>query len=73
MSLFTKTKEIIIIDIINPKSSFHKKLVKSFNGCRIKALKKWFPELDDYDIDSLLDDNYIEKIDILRVLNNKKY
>ena len=52
-------KEIIIIDIINPKNSFHKMLVKSFNGCRIKALHKWFPELDDYDIDSLLDDNYI--------------
>lgn len=52
------------IDINGPSSHFEKGIVNVYNNCRMKYLQKYMNGLNDRQIDELLKDNYVQKIDI---------
>lgn len=52
------------IVITAPRNSFEKRMVQSYNECRRKYLRKYL-KLGDGEINHLLEDNYIQKKDIL--------
>ena len=53
------------MDINAPVDSFEKGIVKAYNNCRRKYLRKYIGELDNGQIDVLLRDDYIQPQDIL--------
>ena len=56
------------IDINAPRNTFERRIVKAYNGCRRRYLHKYLGVLSDTQIDQLLQDNYLQKKDILRIL-----
>ena len=65
-SLESRLKPMILS---NPKNSFEKMMLNSYNKCRSHYLKKYLGKvLTDTEIDILLKDNYIQKRDVLRVV-----
>jgi hypothetical protein len=61
-----KDTQLPPIDITAPKNSFESGIVAAYNDCRRKYLKKYLPILEDAEISLLLQDNYIQKNDVLR-------
>lgn len=63
---FDEIKDIQLspIDINVPENSFEKGIVKAYNDCRGKYLRKYLDVLSDSQIDALLKDNYTQKADI---------
>lgn len=57
------------IDLHHPRNSFEREMLESYNGCRTKYLKKYLPILQDEDIALLLEDNYLQKGDIKKILS----
>lgn len=56
------------IDINAPRNSFEKNIIKAFNFCRSKYLHKYLGVLSDAEINDLLKDNYIKKVDVKNIL-----
>jgi len=54
-----------------PKNSFEEKLLRAYNSCRTQALHKYFPILNDTDIQMLMQDNYLQKKDLMPILYRK--
>ncbi len=52
----------------SPKNSFQKRMLETYNQCRTQALHKYFPMLNDSDINLLMKDNYLQKSDIANML-----
>ncbi len=71
LKAFDKIKDTQLrpIDINAPRSSFEKNIVSAYNSCRRKYLRKYMHWLSDEQIDVLLRDNYIQKVDIEKVLS----
>jgi len=57
------------IDINTPENSFEKAIIRAYNSCRKKYLRKYLPILEERKINSLLQDNYIQKKDIKLLLS----
>ena len=55
----------------HPKNSFQAMILNSYNSCRTKALNKYFPMLSNRDIIYLLNDNYLQKKDLMTSLYKK--
>ena len=55
------------IDINAPRSNFERGIVGAYNDCRGKYLRKHLDTLSNKQINELLKDNYIQKIDINRL------
>ncbi len=66
LKAFDEIKDIQLppININAPGNSFEKGIVKAYNDCRRMYLRKYMGELDDEQVDDLLRDNYIQKVDI---------
>ncbi len=62
-----KLKPIAITD---PRNNFERTILTSYNMCRREALRKYFPMLNDQNIQQLLQDNYLQKNDILKLLKD---
>ncbi len=58
------------IAIGQPRNKFESDVLESYDRCRAEALRKYFPILNDADIRQLLQDNYLQKNDLKRVLNS---
>ncbi|NOR56500.1 MAG: hypothetical protein GQ531_09855 [Sulfurovum sp.] len=56
------------IDINSPKNSFEIQMVQAYNECRSQYLHKYLSVLSDKEINGLLKDNYIQKMDIKTLL-----
>jgi len=56
------------IDLHHPRNSFEREILKNYNDCRTKYLKKYLPILNNEDISLLLKDNYLQKGDIKKIL-----
>ena len=56
------------ITMEEPNNNFEKNILNSYNICRTSALKKYFPMLNDKSIKKLLKDNYIQKQDMINIL-----
>lgn len=56
------------ITIGAPKSSFERDILESYEGCRTEALRKYFPMLNEENIEVLLRDDYLQKKDVKKVL-----
>ena len=54
-----------IITIGKPKNQFEAKILNSYNQCRTEALHKYFPTLNDAEILELMNDNYLQKNDLI--------
>ena len=52
----------------SPKNRFEERVLQSYNDCRAKYLKKYFPMLHDKSIERLLHDNYLQKEDLKDIL-----
>ena len=52
------------ITIGQPRNSFERGILDSYDRCRMEALHKYFPMLNDKTIIILLQDNYLQKIDL---------
>ena len=59
------------ITMNKPKNSFQAKILNTYNQCRTKALNKYFPMLREKDICMLLNDNYLQKKDLVPLLLKK--
>ncbi len=70
LKAFDKIKDTQLspIDINAPGDSFEKGIVKAYNNCRRKHLHRYMDGLSNGQIDELLRDNYIQKIDVVRFL-----
>jgi len=70
LKAFDEIKDIQLrpIDINAPESNFEKGIVKAYNDCRRKYLRKYMDGLSDGQIDVLLRDNTIQKVDIEKLL-----
>ena len=51
-----------------PKNSFQAKILQTYNTCRTQALHKYFPMLNKSEIRRLMQDNYLQKEDLMRIL-----
>jgi len=61
-------QKLNIITMRHPKNQFQIKILATYNQCRTEALHKYFPMLSDRDIVYLLQDNYLQKKDLLPLL-----
>jgi len=52
----------------SPENSFQAEILKAYNSCRTRALHKYFPMLSDEDIKGLMLDNYLQKDDLILLL-----
>ncbi len=52
----------------NPRNSFERDILSSYNQCRQEALHKYFPMLSNSNIAILMKDNYLQKKDLLPLL-----
>ena len=59
------------ITIAEPANSFERGILESYDRCRKEALRKYFPMLSDKSITELLQDNYLQKKDLKKFLQNK--
>jgi len=57
------------ININAPESSFEIGIVKAYNDCRRKYLRKYMDGLSDGEIDVLLRDNYLHERDVKKLLH----
>jgi len=64
--------QLTSIDIDAPRNSFEKGIVQAYNKCRRTYLSKYIDELSNRQIDVLLKDNYIQRTDIVNILNNEQ-
>ena len=53
-----------------PKNSFQAMLLNAYNGCRRQGLRKYLPMLRELDIQRLMQDNYLQKKDLVPILKN---
>ena len=51
-----------------PKNSFQAMLLQAYNTCRTQALHKYFPMLNETNIGILLQDNYLQKQELIPIL-----
>ncbi len=58
------------ITMTHPQNSFEREILSSYNSCRSEALRKYFPMLNNKNIEQLLLDNYLQKKDIYRQLGH---
>jgi len=63
-----KDRQLPPISITSPRNSFEKRMLKAYNDCRKKQLNKYLPVLSDTEVAYLLEDNYIQKKDVKRLL-----
>jgi ribosomal protein L15 len=56
------------ITMNHPKNRFQAQILKTYNECRTQALHKYFPMLSESDIKQLLNDNYLQKDDLIKIL-----
>ena len=56
------------ITIGAPRNKFERIILESYDRCRIKALKRYFPMLSEENIKSLMHDNYLQKKDLKKLL-----
>jgi hypothetical protein len=42
-----------------PKNTFQQRMLEAYDRCRSEALRKYFPELEEEEIHSLLGGNYL--------------
>jgi len=56
------------IYINHPGNNFEKNMVRAYNECRSKYLHQYLNVLSDEEINELLKDNYIQKVDIKNIL-----
>lgn len=70
LKTFDETIDIQLrpIDINAPKNSFETTIVKAYNSCRSRYLKKYLGFLTQGEITLLLKDSYLQKNDINRLL-----
>ena len=59
-----KDRQLSPIDINAPRNSFEKGTRHDYAGCRGKHLRKYLSILNDREIDILLRNNYIERVDL---------
>jgi hypothetical protein len=64
-----KDKQLPPISITSPKNGFEQRMVKAYNNCRSQKLHKYLSILSEQEIHKLLQDNYIQKKDVKRILN----
>ena len=64
-------QKIPAITMMQPKNGFERGILDTYNHCRTQALHKYFPMLSDKDISYLLNDNYLQKKDLLPILHKK--
>ena len=57
------------IDINAPKNSFESRMVHAYNDCRSEYLHKYLAVLSDSEISYLIQDNYIQKMNVKNVLD----
>ncbi len=63
--------KIPAISMEQPKNRFERGILNAYNQCRAEALHKYFPELKRNEIFLLLKDNYLQKNDLKKMLNNQ--
>jgi len=63
-----KDTQLPPIDINAPKNSFERGIVMAYNNCRNEKLNKYLGVLTDKETKLLLQDNYIQKKDIKKIL-----
>ena len=63
-----KYRELKAIDLNAPKNDFETNILHAYNSCREKYLKKYIPILTEQNIKTLLEDNYLQKRDIIKLL-----
>lgn len=56
------------IVIREPRNSFEREMIESYNMCRVEALHKYFPMLGEENIKELLLDNYLQKKDVEKLV-----
>ena len=63
---YDKIIEIKLNPIIikNPKNNFEIDMIISYKNCKREAINKYFPTINNKEIDILLDNNYLKKKDI---------
>jgi len=59
------------IDISKPKNNFETRMVKAYNNCRNQKIHKYLGFLTNKEIVGLLQDNYIQKVDIIKTMGQK--
>ncbi len=59
------------ITIGEPRNSFERDVLESYDRCRAEALYKYFPMLSNAKIKQLLRDNYLQRNDLKRFLYKK--
>ena len=64
-------KKLKPITMTDPRNRFERSILTSYNICRTKALHKYFPMLNDRNITDLLQDNYLTKFDLLKLLRRE--
>jgi len=62
-----KDTQLPPIRINAPKNSFERGIVKAYNECRRTYLNKYLTHLTPHEVNYLLEDNYIQKRDILKL------
>ena len=58
------------ITLSEPANSFERGILDAYNKCRAEALHKYFPMLNGKNIEQLLKDNYLQKNDLVDLLQN---
>lgn len=56
------------IDVNNPSNSFEIEMLQTYNECRGQFLHQYLSILSEKDISVLMEDNYIQKMDVLNIL-----
>ena len=64
-------QKLDVIAMNHPKNSFQAKILDTYNQCRTEALHKYFPMLSDRDIAYLMNDNYLQKKDLILLMFKK--
>ena len=64
-----KDTQLAPISINSPKNSFEKNIIQAYNDCRRKQLHKYLGVLTKSEISVLLEDNYIQKKDVKKILH----
>jgi hypothetical protein len=59
------------ITLGQPRNSFERGILESYNRCREEALERYIPALDKKSIGMLLGDNYLQKNDVKNILRKK--
>lgn len=62
-----KERSLDPIRLNNPTNNFQKNVLTRYNICRKQYLNKYLPSLNDKSIETLLQDNYIQKVDIKNI------